>query len=575
MNRILLLSMAWPVFAIVAMAAGSHSVAFAAQALPAGACANNKVTITGGVSKPGEYPAVAGETLSGLLKRAGGPALNADLRIELRWKAISGPARQLRASSVTVRPPRFGDGSCMSTDRTMRNVYDLRNPEDFRLEPGDEIFVYKSSPYTVGTVTRYFNDVPFTDAVASILKNTGYGYSIDPSISTQNLKVTAALKNAPVEGALIKIAQAAGAQCRISNGVVTIAPQQKAFTPVVGDRALLGSAAMGTGLAVSPARGASSEVTKGSVATAPASSETIDLNYVEAGDVLPLVTQVEGVQAARASGQSRIVVTAPSPVLERARQAISDVDTPDARPRPVRIEMAATVDLAGEKYVCVAETTTSDGVQAPVNLTTSDIDLGEGRRGELQLDAVVTPTVLRFPADGRDVSLTGSGVISGAVPARFRQQFTFSVPVQSGTPIWADSSSPLLFKNRAVLASGRLNAGDTKLGYEITAGVGISSEATALYAAPPPKQQYDVNLALKKAELLVKEGKLNEALSKLLEARRAVPKCAEVHNHMGNVLMKMGKFDEAAQSYRKAVELDPDVPAYKANLEEAQTRTKE
>jgi hypothetical protein len=563
-------------------------VLFAAAVFAAEKPAEQTVTVTGAVSKPGNYPLLAGQTLADLLSKAGGPAMDANLHILLKWQVLSGPTRQLSAGLLTVRPRQISRSSWSSGAWVMKNVYDMQNPKDFKLKPGDEILVFKTGPSKDKMVTRYFRDVPFTEAVDSILKDSGYGYSIDPSVAAQNLKVTASLKNAPVEIALNRIAQAAGTRLDISDGVVVIGPSESSYPPAAAGMmygANTAGARSAADISADRAPVAGTQVKKGLQAqTPPARSETVDLSYVQAGDILPLLSNVEGVQVARSSGQSRVVITAPDSALQEAKKAIEGLDTQDAWPRPVRIGMVATVTLGDLRYSCTTEAHTADGSPAPMNMSASDIDLGNGQKGQLDLQAVATPVLMRSAVDGKDISLTGNGVISGSVPVQFKQQFTFSASLAGGmSPAKGGGRG---YRDQQVIASGSVNAGGTDVGFEVTAGASVEAgrvvsqaggyaaqqQAAMAGAQVMRSPQYDVNFALKNAEALVKEGKLDEALSQLLQARKAVPTCAEVHNQIGNILVKMGKFEEAIQSYEKATNLDPDVPAYKTNLEDAAKR---
>jgi Flp pilus assembly protein TadD len=46
----------------------------------------------------------------------------------------------------------------------------------------------------------------------------------------------------------------------------------------------------------------------------------------------------------------------------------------------------------------------------------------------------------------------------------------------------------------------------------------------------------------------------------------ADPICAAAHNNLGNVLLRLGRVDQAVLHYRAAVDIDPADPEYRHNL---------
>jgi hypothetical protein len=63
-------------------------------------------------------------------------------------------------------------------------------------------------------------DMPLSDAIDMLFKDTGVSYTLDPAV--QQLKVTAVLKNIPLDQALKAVLKAAGAVCRVENSVYII-----------------------------------------------------------------------------------------------------------------------------------------------------------------------------------------------------------------------------------------------------------------------------------------------------------------------------------------------------------------
>jgi hypothetical protein len=413
--------------------------------------------------------------------------------------------------------------------------------------------------------------------VGSILKDTGYGYTIDPSIAGQNLTVTASLRNAPVEIALNKIAQAAGTRVTIGDGVVSIGPASnihglygyqstgaKNYTPTIGTVVMPDQE-------TAPASGNQSP--GGMVQT---KSETIELNYVQAGDVLPLVSNVFGVQAARAEGQS-LIITAPQAALDEARKAVQTLDTEDALPKPVHIGLAATVTVEGKDYSCATSTRGAEGTQIPLNLSASDIDLGGGRTGQIELEATATPVVLRSPINGKDVSITGSGVISGSLPATFRQRFNFSVSLASGIVNAGDGAKVARFKDEPLIASGSLKAGGTDIDFRVTANAlveggrvanqtrayghnafgALDTRAAEDYTRKQIADQAQARSLAKLGSEMMAQGKLDDARKCFHEAILLNPRNAQAHNGLGKVLLSQGKIEEAIDELSKAISLNP------------------
>jgi tetratricopeptide (TPR) repeat protein len=67
-------------------------------------------------------------------------------------------------------------------------------------------------------------------------------------------------------------------------------------------------------------------------------------------------------------------------------------------------------------------------------------------------------------------------------------------------------------------------------------------------------------------QVLVKQGKLDEAIEHYAEAIRINPRTVKAHTNMGNALLDLGREDEAIQHLSQAVRLDPDFADAHYNL---------
>src|SRR5262249_52823323 len=72
--------------------------------------------------------------------------------------------------------------------------------------------------------------------------------------------------------------------------------------------------------------------------------------------------------------------------------------------------------------------------------------------------------------------------------------------------------------------------------------------------------------ALLKGERLLREGKYEQALEKLLTATQLLPKEARAWNYLGLAYQGSGQLGEAERSYRAALALDHKLAAARYNL---------
>jgi len=87
--------------------------------------------------------------------------------------------------------------------------------------------------------------------------------------------------------------------------------------------------------------------------------------------------------------------------------------------------------------------------------------------------------------------------------------------------------------------------------------LGHRAEALAAFAKAARLAPTDPRAALAEAEMLVADGRGDEAAASLLAASDRMPGAAEVHAALADVLVREGRYREAADRYRVALRLNP------------------
>ncbi len=90
--------------------------------------------------------------------------------------------------------------------------------------------------------------------------------------------------------------------------------------------------------------------------------------------------------------------------------------------------------------------------------------------------------------------------------------------------------------------------------------------ASACASGPGPKEIKDAEIHYDLGVTDLREGKLKEALSDLLESARLNPDSAMVQFALGSVYYFLGDFEPSIAHYQKALELKPDYDEARANL---------
>jgi glycosyltransferase involved in cell wall biosynthesis/Tfp pilus assembly protein PilF len=80
------------------------------------------------------------------------------------------------------------------------------------------------------------------------------------------------------------------------------------------------------------------------------------------------------------------------------------------------------------------------------------------------------------------------------------------------------------------------------------------------------------NVHLVHGDILDRSQRLDEALGVYQQVAERHPKTFQAHNNAGNLLVRLGRFDEARMSYRRAVELAPDNKVIAENLRKLEQR---
>lgn len=287
--------------------------------------ARDTFTILGAVNKPGIYPAAPRMTLSAAIEKAGGPTRNAAM------------------DRVMIK--RAGDAGGRGT------VYDLTGLQvtDPYLQAGD-VVVVAADPWAK-PVTVEFQVTPLSTAVQTLLKDSGMNYALNHELG--NARVSAKLKDIPLRQALAQVTAAAGAVAQFYDGNVTISSPQ-----------VLASAA------TAPAMGPQTD----SVDKAgPRVTVVIELRYLSAADVIPLLPAASGVRVVQSTGNA-LVVTGDEESVEELKQLVAALDKPEALPRSVNITLKAQVRVARS----------SADAKAKLELTEAEITLESAVEAEKQ-----------------------------------------------------------------------------------------------------------------------------------------------------------------------------------------------
>ncbi len=77
------------------------------------------------------------------------------------------------------------------------------------------------------------------------------------------------------------------------------------------------------------------------------------------------------------------------------------------------------------------------------------------------------------------------------------------------------------------------------------------------YGNRPAQHSVERDIHFKRGDILVDQGKMDEAVAEFREAIRINPVLAEAHTYLGTILGHQKKLDEAAAEFREAIRIDP------------------
>ena len=297
-------------------------------------------------------------------------------------------------------------------------------------------------------------DMPLSEVLQMLFKDSGFSYTVAPPFTL--LRVTAFIKDIPFDAALKQVVKAAGVQYKMDNGVYSIGAH-------FGDLSQLpfGNSSF------------ASSFPPGSLSLqGDLKIEKIPLAYVESGDVINAV-RLDGSVMIVSTGSDYIIIKGTESNIEAARKLIRLIDTPDALPRPVRVKLTvkATVTEQGQKpklYEATTESVGVAGVKMPLQInsyrlierkvnnksqfTTNGMKISVFLTHSLASEAFST---VERNLDGKTITLSGQGEISGSLPFTFDKIFDVAISAAPG--------------ERVVIAAGSANVSSGKVEFQVTA----------------------------------------------------------------------------------------------------------
>ncbi len=189
-------------------------------------------------------------------------------------------------------------------------------------------------------------DVPLSEVLDMIFKDTGASYTLDPQVA--DLRVTMVLKDAPFDIALRTVVKAAGAVYRVSAGVYSIEPKPVSMPVLPGGP----EPAPGQGIGMN----------------APAMA-SIDLKYLTPPDVAPILMRTPGIMVT-GTGPNRITIAGTPEAVESAKQLIASIDTESALLRIINIKLVAKETGGPNPFTSELNIGAVEGQQAHAEVTT-------------------------------------------------------------------------------------------------------------------------------------------------------------------------------------------------------------
>jgi hypothetical protein len=325
-------------------------------------------------------------------------------------------------------------------------------------------------------------DMPLTEAVQQLLKDTGLSYTIDPSVAA--VTVTLSFKAVKLDVALRELVRAAGCVYRLEGDsivAITARPAVTNQTTFVGPRPPFQPPPGDVAVVETQSRGESL-------------TETVPLRFADPSEVAPILGRLEGLDDIRTTNTGLIVLTGDEEGIERAKKMIRMLDSLNTA-KPVSIKLILTVKVTEpkkptRKYVSSTGSVGPEGVPALLQIEGNEtkaytLTAKPGAPLQFQnfnayLGASLVPRILDSgdQKGKQTVTLSGTGSVRGAFPVSsvkdsvtFSKEFETAVSLVSGVP--------------ASIASGSTDGGSAKIEFDVTASAEVGKGLVEIPRQPP------------------------------------------------------------------------------------------
>ncbi len=364
-------------------------------------------------------------------------------------------------------------------------------------DPGDSQFGLLTrmpdSKHWTKTVSIEIKDMTLGDAVKTLLKDTDIKFGIDPKVMP--LKVTAMLKNVPLQSALLEILKAAGAIATTrEDGVMYITPiqpysnmafeLQRKIAEMAAELAKERAGKSEDHPSVKALERALEALEKRlgdecdnvpgmagfpnwyfSTPSGPGKggrTQIFVIKYINPAELVPLVYALGARQATVVSG-GKLVVNGTPEVLTETNDLIAELDTEEALPRPVTVQVFAdytVTDDTGKKEQLNSVTAGTVAEGQPIRLQTFAEPKNDDVAPYLLLDIQLLPEV----GTGDKVTLSG----------------TVSMPALAETPEIKMGEMPVAVSVKSGsemgIAQGAYDISGGRLEFHVTAKVTVGKE---------------------------------------------------------------------------------------------------
>jgi len=235
--------------------------------------------------------------------------------------------------------------------------------------------------------------------------------------------------------------------------------------------------------------------------------------------------------------------------------------------------------------------------QEEKNLASSAVDQTEVLRKDLWTLIADAPPVIRSDDEELDLSLSDAGKLSsigyvgGAPEERDEDAVELDTFDPTGeSPLSHAETITLYLSARRHMTEHQLAPAEKELQQVVVAvptssyplrdlaqvlqGLGRTDEAADFYRRAIELKPTDLQTQLLLATLQFNAGKIDDALATLFGVREADPDNFTAHFLIGMAHLKQEKFDEAADSFKRALEIDPNSDQARAELERCEEALK-